>query len=418
MSPKRGSAADAIFRYGPMVYAPTAIYSMGQGAVVPVLPSISTGLGAPLWVAALVAAALPVGQLAGNMPAGVLVGRVGERRAMILASAVSSLGILAMVLAPTIGVLGLAVLVLGACGSVFALARHAFMTARVPLAYRARALSLVGGSFRLGTFTGPLMAAGLIALTGSEHSTIWFFLACAVGVGLLVLFGPDPEAVPADPRPATGAVPVIVPREGLFATTRRHRGVLARLGLAAASLAAVRAGRQAIFPVWGVSIGMDPASIALFVGIAGGAEFALFYASGQIMDRFGRIWASVPSQLLMSASLLVLTFTHDLDAAEVWFAVCVIAVGIGNGLSSGVLLTLGSDVAPRHNTASFLGAWRTMTDGGASLTPVLVSAITAVASIAFASGIVALIGLAGAAAFIRWIPRYSPHSRPDPEAQS
>lgn len=422
-SAPRGTAADAVRRYWPMVYAPTALYSMGQGAVVPVLPSIAAALGADIAVAALIAAALVVGQLCGNLPAGSLVARIGERRSMVGAAAVSLVGVAAMLFAGHIAVLGLGTFLVGMCASVFALARHAFMTARVPFARRARALALVGGSFRLGTFTGPLVAAALIWATGSELATIWFFGACLVGMGLLVAFGPDPEerAIAAERaarlarrdesdaedtgEPVTGSIPTDE-RTGLFRTIREHRSVLSRLGLAAASLASVRAGRQAILPLWGLSIGLDPANTALIVGIAGAVEFSLFYASGQVMDRFGRIWATVPSQLLMGLAFASLAFTHELDMAAMWFGVFAIVVGVGNGLSAGALLTIGSDVAPERNTAGFLGAWRTLTDGGAAVTPLVVSGVTALVSLSVATGLVGLIGLLGAAAFLRWVPRF------------
>ncbi|MGO1235787.1 MAG: MFS transporter [Microbacterium gubbeenense] len=427
----RGAAGRAIRAYWPMIYAPTAMYSMGQGALIPVLPKIAAhhaaGLApeALLPAAALVAAMIPVGQLCGNLPAGVFIARFGERAAMIVAAGISLVGIAVMLLAPNIAVLGLGALLIGTCASVFALARHAFMTTRAPLAFRARALALIGGSFRLGTFTGPLMAAGLIAMTGSETSTLWFFGACLVAMGLLVAFGPDPETrAAADDRarrarersmeledtgePVTGSIPA-AGRHGLFATIRRHRGVLARLGLSAASMAAVRAGRQAILPLWGLAIGLESWQISLIVGFAGAAEFSLFYASGQVMDRFGRIWATVPSQLMMGLSLLCLALTHNAGSAEIAFAVCAIIIGIGNGLSSGALMTLGSDQAPQDDPAPFLGAWRTMTDGGASATPLLVAGITAIASLPVATGVIGAIGLVGALGFMRWVPRYSPN---------
>ena len=37
------------------------------------------------------------------------------------------------------------------------------------------------------------------------------------------------------------------------------------------------------------------------VGVSGAIDFALFYASGQVMDRFGRLWAALPAMLLMGA---------------------------------------------------------------------------------------------------------------------
>ncbi|HJA04026.1 MAG TPA: MFS transporter, partial [Candidatus Microbacterium stercoravium] len=69
---------------------------------------------------------------------------------------------------------------------------------------------------------------------------------------------------------------------------------------------------------------------------------------------------------------------------------------------------LGSDAAPPENPAPFLGAWRTMTDSGASATPLLVSGVTALASLPVATALVGAIGLIGAIGFLRWVPRVAP----------
>ena len=62
-------------------------------------------------------------------------------------------------------------------------------------------------------------------------------------------------------------------------------------------------------------------------------------------------------------------------------------LGVGNGLSSGILLTLGADVAPRDDPAPFLGSWRTLTDAGGAITPLIVSGLTAAFSLALATGL-------------------------------
>ncbi|WP_229663099.1 MFS transporter [Microbacterium album] len=431
--PSRSAAAEAIRRYAPMVYGPTALYSLGQGAILPLLPIIAREFGADLATAALVTAMLVVGQLCGNLPAGWLVSRIGERHTMTAAAVVSLAGIAGMLLSRHLGVLMASVLLIGFCAAAFALARHTFMTTRVPLPLRARALSLLGGSFRLGMFTGPFVAAALLGLFGDESASIWFFGACLVGVGLLVTFGPDPEEKAAhaertareqrsaelDPADAedtgeavTASIPTAQPT-GVFRSIWEHRRVLSRLGLAAASLSAVRAARPAVLPLWGLSIGLDSPTIALVVGVSGALDFALFYASGQVMDRFGRLWAAVPALVLMGGALLALAFTHDLSSATMWFGVFAVVIGVGNGLSSGILLTLGSDVAPKGSPAPFLGAWRTLTDAGGALSPLVVSGLTAAVSLSVATGAIGVVGLLGALAFIRWVPRFVPNPRRD-----
>lgn len=411
-------AGDLLGRFAPMIYGPTVLFALGEGAVIPLIPVIAARLGADVATAALVASALVVGQLCGNIPAGWAVARIGERFTMALAGVVALVAAAGFALAPSLSLLAIAVFVIGFCAAAFGLARHSFMTTRVPFAFRARALSLLGGAFRLGMFVGPFVAAGLLAIFGDERAAIWFFGGCLVATVLLVLLGPDPERELArsespggDSRmaedtgePVTGAIPTSE-RIGVFRTMWQNRRVLSRLGLAAASLSAVRSARQVILPLWGVSLGLDAQTIALVVGISGAIDFALFYASGQVMDRFGRLWAALPAMVLMGSGFIALSFTHDLDQATMWFAMFAAVLGVGNGLSSGILLTLGADAAPKTNPAPFLGSWRTLTDAGGAISPLLVSGITAIASLSIATGFIGGVGLLGALAFLRWVPR-------------
>lgn len=408
-----------------MVYLPTILFSLGEGAVLPLIPVIAANMGADVAAAALVAGALVVGQLCGNLPAGWAVARIGERFTMVIAGVISMASVSGMAFAPNIAVFAMSVFALGFCAAAFGLARHAFMTTRVPLDFRARSLSLLGGSFRLGVFIGPFVTAGLLQVFGAEQAAIWFFLGCLTVMVLLVLFGPDPERAVTPIRPVSGSEPASEPvedsgeavtgsipiqqRTGVFRTMWRNRGLLGRLGLAAAALSAIRSARQVVLPLWGVSLGLDAQTIALVVGVSGAIDFALFYASGQVMDRFGRLWAAMPAMLLMGSGLAVLSVTHDGESAVLWFGMIAAVLGVGNGLSSGILLTLGADVAPEREPAAFLGSWRTLTDAGGAVAPLIISGVTAVASLSVAAGLMGVIGLVGALGFLRWIPRYSPH---------
>lgn len=411
-------AISVLWKFGPMVYLPTLLFSLGEGAVVPLIPVIAASRGATLASAGLIASALVVGQLCGNIPAGWLVSRVGERYTMVIAGALSLIGVVAGALAPSLVVFTVAVFVVGMSAAAFGLARHAFMTTRVPVEFRARALSLLGGSFRAGMFVGPFIAAALLALFHTENAALWFFVVLLVALILLVLFGPDPEAQAAaadrDPgdvedtgEAVSGSIPTIE-RAGVFRTMWRNRGVLGRLGLAAASLSAVRSARQVVLPLWGVSIGLDASSIALVVGVSGAIDFALFYASGQVMDRFGRLWAALPAMVLMGAGFLVLSLTHDASTNVLWFGMIAAVLGVGNGLSSGILLTLGADVAPQSEPAAFLGSWRTLTDAGGAIAPLLFSGIAAISSLAIGAAAMGAIGIIGAIGFLRFIPRFVP----------
>ncbi|MHB1173240.1 MAG: MFS transporter [Lacisediminihabitans sp.] len=391
---------------------PTLLFSVGEGAIIPIIPVVANSLGATLAVAGLIASMIMLGELFGDIPSGWIVSRIGERTAMIYAALLAIAGLLTAMVAPNPWVLGVGILVIGLATAVFALARHAFMTSFVPQGYRARALATLGGTFRLGYFVGPFIAAGVIHLTGNTQSVFWVQIIGCLGAAALLLVLPDPAARLAANRAPSGLLKgeefVAEEARGLFHTLWTNRAVLVRLGTGAALIGAMRASRQVILPLWAVSIGISGTNTALIIGIAGAIDFALFYASGQIMDRFGRLWSALPSMIGLGIGHLILAATHNVPGNVGWFIGAAMFMSLANGVGSGILMTLGADLADRRNPAPFLGAWRFTADAGSAAAPLAVSAITGVLSIAIASGVMGVVGLIGAGILLRYVPRYVP----------
>ncbi|GGL11633.1 MFS family permease [Curtobacterium luteum] len=415
-------------------FLPAALFAVGEGAIIPIIPIAADNLGAGLAFAGFVASLILVGELIGDVPSGVVVGRIGERNAMIGAAAVSVVGLLVCTWAPNPWVLAVGVFLVGVSTAVFALARHAYMTTAIPVHVRARALSSLGGVFRFGYFVGPFIAAGVVHLTGTTQSAFWIHITCCLlaAVVLLVIRDPAtgargfrkphrasrptaPDATTAtaattatEPPADTGAQFVQDEAHGLFRTIRTHRKVLLRLGSGAGLIGALRAGRQVILPLWAVSVGLDDSTAALVIGIAGAVDFALFYTSGQIMDRWGRLASALPCMIGLALSYFLLAWSGHLDTRVGWFVAIAIGMSLANGVGSGILMTLGADLAPRDHPAPFLGAWRFTGDFGSAAAPLLISGVTAVASIAVASGVMGVLGLVGAGVLLRYVPRYLP----------
>jgi MFS family permease len=398
-------------------FLPTLFFSTGEGAIIPIIPIAAHNLGASLAIAGFISGMIMLGEVVGDVPSGWVVGHLGERKAMIWAAVIAIVGVLIAVVAPNPWVLAIGIFLDGLATAVFALARHAFMTTYVPIHYRARALSTLGGVFRAGWFVGPLIAAGIIQLTGTAQSAFWIFIIGCLGAVVVLVTVEDPAAKFVRPAKAGGHGPA-APTEGaeqaaertsgLFQTIWAYRGVLVRMGTGAALIGGLRATRTVILPLWAVSIGIGESQTALIIGIAGAIDFGLFYASGQIMDRFGRGASAIPSMVGLGLGLLVLAFTHDLGARLGWFIAIAMVLSVANGIGSGILMTLGADLAPQSKPAAFLGAWRFTGDVGNAAAPLVVSALTGLASLAIASGVMGVIGIAGAVMLARWIPRYVP----------
>jgi MFS family permease len=414
------SSAERPFSFRSVALAaflPTLLFSIGEGAIIPIIPIAAGNLGAGLAVAGFISSMVMLGELAGDIPSGWVVSRFGERASMIAAAVVAILGVFVCLLAPNYWVLMAGIFVVGLATAVFALARHAFMTTYVPAQFRARALSTLGGIFRAGWFVGPLIASLVIALTGSIQSVFWIFIISCLGSVVVLIALPDPEKMfgPSPVVATEGGPPMTAGEEeaeertaGLFRTIWTFRAVLARMGTGVALIGAIRSARTVLMPLWAVSIGISESNTALIIGIAGAVDFALFYASGQIMDRWGRMWSALPSMLGLGAGFVVLSFTHDLDARVAWYVGVSIFLSMANGIGSGIIMTLGADLAPKDTPAPFLGAWRFAGDAGQAAAPLLVSLLTALVSIAFASGVMGVLGFVGAGVLARYIPRFVP----------
>ncbi|MFP3464897.1 MFS transporter [Leifsonia sp. SIMBA_070] len=403
-------------------FLPTLLFSIGEGAIIPIIPVAAGNLGANLAMAGFIASMVMLGELAGDIPSGWVVSRFGERTSMIGAAIVAIIGVVICLLSPNYWVLTGGIFLVGVATAVFALARHAFMTTYVPVQYRARALSTLGGIFRGGWFIGPLIASAVIAATGSTQSVFWIFIVSCLGSVIVLIALPDPEKMfgPSTRVADESGTPVTAGEEdaeerthGLFRTIWSFREVLARMGAGVSLVAAVRSARTVLLPLWAVSIGLSESNTALIIGIAGAVDFALFYSSGQIMDRFGRMWSAIPSMVGLGLGFLMLSFSQDLGADVAWYIGSSLFLAVANGVGAGIVMTLGADLAPKDRPAPFLGAWRFSADAGQAAAPLFVSLLTALVSISFASGVMGILGLVGAGMLARYIPRYVPR-RPRP----
>ncbi len=389
----------------PSVFLPAMVYEIGNGAVAPVIAITALDLGASAGTAGFLVALLGIGQLVGDVPAAAVAARLGDRRAMVIAGALSMGAMAGCRLTPSLPVFGVCLFVLGMCSATFYLARQSYLTEVAPLDLRARALSMLGGAHRIGLFIGPFVGAAVISLASLRAAYVIAIVTAGLAAVLLLVI-PDIEHAGAVPPPRVG-LPAAAPgqvADGFVSTVRAHRRLLLTLGVAILAIGAARAARQVVLPLWAVHIGLSSEMTSLVFGIAGAVDMALFYPSGKVMDRHGRLAVAVPSMLILGAAMAVLPLTGGL----VGLTMVAMVMSFGNGIGSGIVMTLGADVAPPDNRRRFLSMWRLMSDTGNALGPVVVSVIAGVW--ALAAGIVAVggVGLFAAGELMIWAPRYSP----------
>lgn len=395
----RSTDAQPMFPFRTVVLGaliPAFIFSTGIGAVLPIVAPFAVQEGASIATAGVIAAMLPVGQILADLPAGALASKVGDRPAMLIAGAVAALGFLGAALSPSLITLGAAILLVGAANAVFHLARHSYLTETTPPMRRARVLSTLGGVHRIGQFAGPFLGA---AVVHNGDMRVVFLLAVATAAAATVTVALARPA-PADPEVSTPAPP------RFWQVLASHRQMLATLGTVGMLVGAIRGARQQVIPLWGEYIGLDPTTISLIYGLAGGIDMLLFYPAGKVMDRFGRLWLGVPAMILLGAAMALIPITGSTGG----LAVIAVVLGFANGLGSGIMMTIASDVAPAEARPQFLGAWRLLTDIGIGAGPLLLSAGAAVGSLALGVWVASAMGPLSAAGMQRWLPRFSEHA--------
>lgn len=371
------------------VYLPTLLFGIGQGAVIPIVALVAKDLGASVAVAGFVVAARGIGTLVFDLPAGSLVSRFGERRAMAVATGLLLVSLVGCLVSPSVIVFAASMLLMGCAWAVWLLARLAYVADVMPDNLRGRALSTLGGIMRVGNFVGPLIAAAVITIGGLDAP---YYVHLVLAVATLVVLYMVPEG---RNEAEVGHGPV-----SFAAIGKAHTSVWATAGVGALCIGVLRASRAAVLPLWAAHVGVDAAGVSLIFGISSGMDMLLFYPAGSVSDRWGRKFVAVPCMTLLATGFALLPLAHSFST----IVLVGLVLGFGNGLGAGIVMTLGTDFAPAIGRAEFLGVWRLIGDMGTSGGPVVAAVVSGAAGLAASSLTIAGIGAVGAALVLFRMP--------------
>jgi MFS family permease len=245
---------------------------------------------------------------------------------------------------------------------------------------------------RVGVFVGPFLGAGAMQLWGLAGA-YYVSLVAIAAAGVIVFLVPDLE-MGAEHKAAAAQVTSV----GIL---KRYWRPFLTLGTGILLLSAIRQTRQVVIPLWAAHIGLSATDNSIIYGIAGAIDALTFYPAGKVMDLYGRRWVAVPCVIIMGISFVLMPLTRG----AVTLTLTAMLMGFGNGIGSGIVMTLGADISPEVGRPTFLGMWREIGDAGTGLGPVILSVVTAAAGLG--SGIVAsgIVGFAAAVALWVWTPR-------------
>lgn len=387
------------------VYLPTALYATGAAAIVPVVPLIGLDLGLNVPQVALLSTVAGLLTVIGPLPTGQLVARIGERAALIVGGLISIVAVVGCLVAAWpdgTGTLPVWAPVLF-CGSILVmnvgditwdLGRQTYIADEIPVHLRARAMSLFGGTMRVGRIIGPLLGAVLITVAGPAAAFLVHLVGAVAGLIMITIFVP-PRLVPTPGHEASK--PLEPPARGTVLKP------LLLVGVAVVVLTTARTNRDLLLPLLGNEFGHPEAVISLVFAVAAVVELAFILPAGTLMDRFGRAAVLVPCLALMGAGYLLAPIAATMPG----FVAISVVFAVGNGLGAGINKTLSADLTPSRNRAGWLGLWNSFTNAGALIGPALV-AVAGAATVVTASFATGWLSLAGAGWAAWWLPRFVP----------
>ena len=365
MTSPRTESSGLIRRLVLPLYVPSFLLSLGQGILLPTLPLFAHSFGVSFTLVTLAIGVQGIGTLLASVPSGFVLARAGGHRVMIVGTAVVAVSGLAL---PFSGIFSLVILyrlVGGVGAALWGVSRFAFIAETVPIGQRGRASALFGGVNRAGMFAGPIIGGFLAARVGMEAALLSSAAAALLALVVAMLFVRNPPGAPAYVRGPSLAGPLLL-------AVRSRPWEITTASTAQLLVQFLRGGRTTLLPLIGsFAIGLDVDTVGIIIGASSLIDMVLFFPAGLIMDRFGRKVASVPAFVTLSVGMILMAFAFDANTLFIAAAV----TGVGNGLGSGSMMTLGADLSPPGARSEFLGFWNLIGDSGSAGGPLLVGGI-------------------------------------------
>jgi MFS family permease len=366
------------------IYVPSLLSSISLQALLVLLPLYVLQQGAGAAFAALLIGLRGVGMLLFDLPVGIFLARLGDKPVLLGGLAAMTASTALFALSSNLWVMGGAALVSGMGFTAWMIGRQSYITDNCKIGERGRAIAAMAGIMRVGGIIGPAVGA---------------FLAQALGFGVafMILSVTAASAALFVMSFSHNVIPESLAGHAHFSNLKQIAGANVRAlstgGAASVGLQLMRSGRILLIPLFGHFLGLNITDIGLIISVSAMLDAAMFVPVGMIMDHYGRKWASVPCLVLSATSLALLPLTqgfYSLLAAS-------LLAGFANGLGTGSLLTLGSDLAPLKGRREFLGIWRFIGDIGHAGGPLMIGALINLATLGAAAIATAGIGMVSAA---------------------
>jgi MFS family permease len=382
-------------------YLPALILALGTGIALPAIPTLAKSFDVSFGVASGVVTAFLIGNLAGTIPSGWLIDRFGRRPVMIAGPLLTAAMAFLVAAADTFPELIVLRFFNGVAAQMWLMGRLAAISHGAAAGQRGRQVSWMFGMDSTGKLAGPLLG-GFIATEWSTTAPFvaYGFLALVTLIPTL-LFDKNTKPRDAAARKKERAAPslsmrqIVMPRLVYF-------GVALFAGLTRGPIYAD------LLHLYGAFVyHLGPQEIGYLA--TGGALLSLpiGFVAGWLMDRYGRKHTMVPGFTGVAVAMILLAISAYLELSLLWFVALFFLCITVQSLTGGSIQTVGADVAPPEARGTFLGLWRFVGQGGATISPIIFALLAD--HLNYGSSFLFTAASAAAVAFL--LIRYVPETR-------
>lgn len=344
-----------------LVYGPAMAMSLGQGMVIPTIPTLAASFDVSAGLAAQLVTAGMLGRVLTVLPMGQLLDRYGRKPVLVggplLVGAASGLS----AIAPTFWLLLFGQFLAGVGSSAWQAALELAAVDVVRPNQRGRVIAGFHGMHSVGVAVGPVMG-GLLTDAFSYRAVFWVYAL----VSLVILAGSvrmqETTRLQRAARPWLLSIGRVGEVEPYFRTT--YVVIVANTFVAMMRGALI----MSLIPLYlGLQLGHTSTEVGTWFGVFGLVNVLMIAPTGMLLDSVGRKTVVLPSVYLAAIAFLA----FPLASGNVQLLVLALLMGLANGLSLGTMATYTYDVIPEHARARLQALRRLFADGGAIMGPAL-----------------------------------------------
>ena len=344
------------------------IIMFGFGMISPILPLYARTFDVSTAMVGLLITSFGVARLFTNLPAGKLADRIGRRPLILTGPLITGVGALLAGFAPGFWLLVGARFVQGLGSAMSATASMTVLADVSTPETRGKTMSVFQGSLLLGAAIGPAIGGALAGLVGLR-GVFFIYAASAFGVAIWARLRVKETLRPG----ASEEVPASKPGRIAFGSGTTM-AMLMNVSFLAISLVSIaifftRTGaRSTIIPLIGAEkLGLSAVGIGNVLTVAAVLNVLVLPVAGWSIDRFGRKRTIVPSTMVSAAGIFLFALSPNLTT----FVAAAVVLGIGTGIAGPAPAAYVADLAKGRNYGSTMGLFRTISDAGFVIGPIL-----------------------------------------------